>query len=103
MTQPGSLRDSAVSFSKSAATSDSRPAFAIHVTASTTIRRSVLALAVVLRSDSGRRALDWLKAQLAHKIRHEDRLLAIRAGGNHSNSRSGFLLDECQVLTGGLG
>ena len=39
--QPGSLRDSAVSFSKIAATSDSRPTFAIQVTANTTIRRSL--------------------------------------------------------------
>src|ERR1039458_4251945 len=42
MTQPGSFRDSAESFSKVAATSDSRPTFAIQVTANTTIRRSVL-------------------------------------------------------------
>jgi hypothetical protein len=40
MTQPGSFRDSAESFSKIAATSDSRPTFAIQVTANTTIRHS---------------------------------------------------------------
>ncbi len=41
ITQPGSLRDSSVNLEKTAATSASRPTFAIQVTARTTIMRSV--------------------------------------------------------------
>src|SRR6266576_3306877 len=96
MTQPGSLRDSAVSFSKTAATSDSRPVFAIQVTVKTTIHRSVLALSVCW-SGANRRA-HGLQAQLAHKIRHQDRLLAIRPSGNHTHARSSFFLDERQIF-----
>src|SRR3979490_3116717 len=99
MTQPGSLRDSAVSFSKSAATSDSRPVFAIQVTASTTIIAPFFRLSV---SGSSCRPLNWLQGQLAHKIRHQDRLLTIGAGGNHADARSRFLFNESQVLARGL-
>src|SRR5215469_731014 len=42
MAQPGSLRDSSVSFVKRSATSFSCPTLAIHVTTSTTIARSVV-------------------------------------------------------------
>src|SRR6266404_4217543 len=101
MTQPGSLRDSAVSFSKSAATSDSRPVFAIQVTASTTIIAPFLRSLSVLGSSY--RALDWLQAQLAHKIRHQDRLLTIGPGGNHADTRSRFLFDESEIFASGFG
>src|SRR5450759_5404064 len=98
MRQPGSLRDSAESFSKIAITSDSRPTFAIQVTANTTIRRSVLSLSVDLGS------CRWaLQAQLAYEVGDPNRLLTIGARGNQSHPRSGFLFDEGQVIAGGLG
>src|SRR5271156_1788047 len=98
MMQPGSLRDSVVSRSKIAITSDSRPTFAIQVTANTTIRRSVLFLSVKLVSR--RQAL---QAQLAYKIGNQDRLLTIRSRGNHSHPRPSFFLDKGQIFAGGFG
>src|SRR5207253_11404682 len=48
---PGSFRDCSVSFANKPATSDSRPLFAIDVTASTTIACSRFAIAGRLRCD----------------------------------------------------
>src|SRR5277367_6392841 len=110
MTQPGSLRDSAVSFSKIAATSDSRPIFAIHVTANTTIHRSVLSLRnrASERASNFRRPAALLKqdadtsvafsrasqSQRIYKFGNQNRLVAIGPGGNHPYPRSSFLFDE---------
>src|SRR5208282_35466 len=111
MTQPGSLRDSAESFSKIAATSDSRPIFAIQVTANTTIRRSVSFHAETQVAASPRRAkprlckivLTTCQTQFLYKVRDQDRLLAIGARGNHSHPGSSFFLDKGQIIAGGLG
>src|SRR5271170_7480577 len=106
MMQPGSLRDSAVSFSKIAATSDSRPIFAIQITANTTIPRSDLlscrdaACRACFRVQIKRRrghprlymgitnfatampdtrlTLTACQSQLAYELRQKNRLLTIR-------------------------
>src|SRR5712664_3362272 len=110
MRHPASLRDSAVSLSKIAITSDSRPIFAIQVTANTTIRslRFSFQLESLVRltrlnslTDSGSRRR--AQAQRADKLWHQNRLLTIGARGNHSHPRSSFLFDEGQVFAGGFG
>src|SRR6266849_4911013 len=107
MRHPASLRDSAVSLSKIAITSDSRPIFAIQVTANTTIRslRFSFQLESLVRltrlnslTDSGSRRR--AQAQRADKLWHQNRLLTIGARGNHSHPRSSFLFDERQVFAG---
>src|SRR5208282_4885091 len=117
MRQPGSLRDSVESFSKIAATSDSRPTFAIQVTANTTIRRSVLiscrdAACRVSCCVQRRRGkprlyksgfLAVLQSQRAYEIGDQNRLLTIGARRNQSHPRSSFFFDEGQIFTGGLG
>src|SRR5438034_7393176 len=91
MAQPGSLRDCSVSFSNSAATSASCPTFAIQVTANTTI----VSLLPAFRS-AGEDILDFLRGglQLLDEIIHEDRMVAVGAGGDHAHLRARFLLDE---------
>src|SRR5216684_7263942 len=110
MRHPASLRDSAVSLSKIAITSDSRPIFAIQVTANTTIRslRFSFQLESLVRltrlnslTDSGSRRR--AQTQRADKLRHQNRLLTIGARGNHSHPRSSFLFDEGQVFAGSFG
>src|SRR5216683_7311623 len=93
MMQPGSLRDSSVSLEKIPDISVSRPTFAIHVTASTTIPCSL--------------GLDFLTAcgflsrqgiEFSSEAVHKNGLLAPRSGGNHADPGSAFLLEKIQIL-----
>src|SRR5690349_8618877 len=90
MWHPGSLRDSSVSFENRLATSASRPAFAIQVTAKTTI-----ALLRVLSSSSRLLFLTRRRFELVGEFIDQDGLFAVRPRRNHAHSRPGLLLDEC--------
>ena len=80
MTQPGSLRDSSLSFVNTAATSASCATFAIQVTARTTIRRLFL--------------VDAFPFYRREKIFNQYGLVAIRARGDHSDPCPCFLFNE---------
>src|SRR5271169_4672873 len=82
MRQPGSLRDSSVSFAKIGGTSASCPAFAIHVTAKTTIVRSLLSHPDNWKSIlfAGRGCL-----QLRREFIHENNLVPVRPGRHHAD------------------
>src|SRR6266849_6248481 len=85
--QPGSLRDSSVSFENTPTTSASRPTFAIHVTASTTIARSVLDFSLPC-SQSGQ------LLKFCCKLIQEYGFLTPRSGGDHADACSALPLDE---------
>src|SRR5438094_2063898 len=112
--QPGSFRDCSVSFANKPATSDSRPVFAIHVTASTTIACSRFAIAGRLRCDRPHHSLrrpalvltlcqssvflSCQYSQFCHTFIHENRLLTTRTGGDHANPRRGLCFQEREIL-----
>src|SRR5438067_2305871 len=112
--QPGSFRDCSVSFANKPATSDSRPLFAIHVTASTTIACSRFAIAGRLRCDRPHRSLrrpalvltlcqssDFLScqySQFCNEIIYKNGLLTTRTGGDHANPRRGLCFQEREIL-----
>src|SRR6516165_289107 len=89
--QPGSLRDSSVSLPKTWATSFSRPAFAIQVTANTTIR----SLRQVRRLGCRVAARCF---QFCQELIHKHRVVAIRSGRNHAHARTALLLEERKIL-----
>src|SRR5437016_3211466 len=112
--QPGSFRDCSVSFANKPATSDSRPLFAIHVTASTTIACSRFAISGRLRCDRPHHSLrrpalvltlcqssDFLScqySQFCNEIIYKNGLLTTRTGGDHANPRRGLCFQEREIL-----
>src|SRR5690242_12741580 len=97
MTHPGSLRDSSVSFENRAATSASRPAFAIQVTASTTILDPLLSLGLCPRFAVLHRL------QFGEELVNKNGFFAAWAGGHHANACARLACNELQVFARDLG
>src|SRR5947209_7877880 len=87
--QPCSLRDSSVSFENRFATSVSRPAFAIQVTAKTTI-----ALLRLLGSCPGPFLLARRGLEFVGEFFHQDGLFTVGASRNHPHPRPCLFLNK---------
>src|SRR5438132_5897792 len=114
MWQPVTFQECTVRFANKPATSDSRPVFAIHVTASTTIACSRFAIAGRLRCDRPHHSLrrpalvltlcqssDFLScqySQFCNEIIYKNGLLTTRTGGDHANPRRGLCFQEREIL-----
>src|SRR5215470_1589708 len=88
MEQPSSLRDSPVSLENKAATSASRPAFAIQVTASTTILDALLSPGLCPRFAVLHRL------QFGEELVNKNGFFTAGAGRDHGGARTGFAGDE---------
>src|SRR5512146_302047 len=96
MAHPGSLRDSSVSLENRAATSASRPAFAIQVTASTTILDPLLSLGFCPRLAVLHRL------QFGEELVNKNGFFAAWPCGNHADARASFSRNEFEILAGDL-
>src|SRR6476646_8678612 len=90
--QPGSLRDSPVSFENKAATSASRPAFAIQVTASTTILDALLSAGLCPRFTVSHRL------QFGEELVNKNGFFTAGPGRDHPDPRTRFAGDEFQIV-----
>src|SRR5215471_12585094 len=90
--QPGSLRDSPVSFENRAATSASRPAFANQVTARTTI------LDALLSPGLGPRFAVLHRLQFGAELVNKNGLFTTGPGGDHGDACTRFPGHEFQIV-----